>query len=156
MEEFESKLIPVLRDGIDIIRMIFFRKLTEHLSWKYPDKDKSYINRLSGAIINDLFGIKNIEEPFAGFVKKNNDKIKSEIKQISTEMEEMRIPLTDALRVQFLCDSQEGIENSSILTHANDLNILISEREIPLPNNFMTLVRSLGMKFNILNPIGNG
>jgi hypothetical protein len=156
MEEFESKLIPVLRDGIDIIKMIFFKKLKSYLSRKYPERDSAYINKLSGAIINELFGVANMAEPFASFVNKNKDKIYAEMKDLSFELEEMLIPLTDALRIQFLCDTQEGIDSSSILARAKELNILISEREIPLPNHFMTLVRTLGIKFNLLNPIGNG
>jgi len=152
--EFESKLIPVLREGVDVIRMIFFRKLKEHLSEKYPDREPLYVNRLSGAIINEIFGIANTSEPFASFAEENRACIKKEAEQVAAELEDMRIPLTDALRVQFLCDSQEGIENPFILENAKKLGLLLVDREIPLPNNFMTMVRTLGSKLNILQQFG--
>jgi len=152
--DFDSKLIPVLREGVDVVKMIFFRKLKEYLAEKYPEKDSSYICRLSGAMINELFGIVNDAEPFAGFTKENRSLILKEMKNIASEFKEMRIPLTDAIRIQFLCDSQEGIDNDMTLNQANKLGILIIGREIPLPNTFMNLVRRLGSEFNLLHPFG--
>ena len=65
----------------------------------------------------------------------------------------MRIPLTDALRVQYLCDSHEGINSESILEKAGRMKILISEREAPLPGAFMSIVRSFGVAYKILEPL---
>ncbi|MCP4112596.1 MAG: hypothetical protein GY749_44895 [Desulfobacteraceae bacterium] len=152
--EFESKLIPILRDGVDVIKMILFKQLKTYLARKYPGKETACISKLSGAIINDLFCIDTSEEPFATFKKENISMIRKETKNIATEFEEMRIPLTDALRVQFLCDSLEGIDNPLILKYAKELGILLADREIPLPKHFMELVRALGRKFNILHETG--
>ncbi|QTA88440.1 hypothetical protein [Desulfonema magnum] len=152
--DFESKLVPIMREGIDIIKMIFFKKLKAHLSQKYPDWEPAYIGKLSGAIINDLFGVVNTAEPFASFAKENKTHIEKEMKTIATEFEEMRIPLTDALRMQFLCDSQEGNDTPFILDRAKKFDILLVEREIPLPNHFLTMVRNLGDKFNLLHQLG--
>ncbi len=151
--QFESKLIPVLREGIDIIKMIFFKKLKIYLSQKYAYREQSYINKLSGAIINDLFGTSNTEEPFAAFTKENKAFIEEEMKNIAIVFEEMRTLLTDALRVQFLCDNQEGIDSSSILVRAKELDILLVDQEIPFPGNFMNSVRKLGVEFNLLNKV---
>lgn len=141
-----------MREGVDVIKMIFFKKLKTYLSDKYPDREALYINKLSGAIMNDLFGTPNPEEPFASFARENESLIRKEMENIATEFEEMRIPLTDALRVQCLCDHQEGIDSSSILVRARELNILLIDREVPLPSHFMNLVRKLGGAFNLLNP----
>ncbi len=65
-------------------------------------------------------------------------------------MSPLRIPITDALRVQFLCDSMEGIDSSVILLQAEELGVLLADREVPLPKNFLNLVRRLGSSFNIL------
>jgi hypothetical protein len=62
----------------------------------------------------------------------------------------MRIPLTDALRVQFLCDYQEGIDSSEILQRAKQFNLLILDREVPLPASFLNLARRLGGAFDLL------
>jgi hypothetical protein len=147
---FESKLIPVMREGVAIIKVIFYKKLKNYLEQAYPDRDKIYINKLSGAIINELFGTPNTEEHFVSFAEENKKHIDHELMNIYNEFDDMLIPLTDALRVQFLCDHQEGVDSASILSRAHELNILLVEREVPLPANFMKLARELGYAFNIL------
>ena len=149
---FESQLLPILREANNIIKMILFKKLKTYLSNKYSKHEASYINKLSGAIINDLFGTPSSEENFASFAAENKALIDKEIENIATEFPEMRIPLTDALRIQFLCDSQEGIDSSSILSRAKDLSLLLMDREVPLPKNFINLVRHIGNKFDLLAP----
>ncbi len=148
--QYESKLIPVLREGVDVIKMICFKKLKTHLPEKYPHMDSTYINYLAGAVINELFGSQNPAEPFAGFALENKFFIKLELKNMTSNFPEMRIPLTDALRVQFLCDYQEGIDSSHILTQAKQQGILVIDRDAPLPAKFMTLVRKLGNSFNLI------
>ena len=151
--EYENQLIPVLREGIDVIKMVFYKKLKMQLCKKYPHQDAAYVNRLAGAIINELFGVPNTAEPFASFVADNKFFIKLELKNISVDLPEMRIPLTDALRVQFLCDHQEGIDSSQVLTRANHAGILMIEREAPLPAKFMALARKLGSSFDLLRSL---
>ena len=146
--ELEGQLIPILRDGVEVVKMIFFKKLKAHLARKYPDP--AYSRRLAGAIVNDLFGTPNPEEPFASFVVENRPRIDEEMAGIASNFAEMRIPLTDALRIQFLCDHQEGIDSTSALVRARELHILLVDREVPLPAQFMNLVRRLGEAFGFL------
>jgi hypothetical protein len=147
---FESKLIPIMREGVEMIRMIFFKQLKEYLLANNPDGDIAYCGRLAGSVINALFGTDNPAEPFASFVQNNRDRIEQELKNIPTTFEEMRIPLSDGLRVQFLCDSMEGIDSSAILVRADELDILLHDRPVPLPKNFLELVRRLGKSHNLL------
>lgn len=148
--ELESKLVPILREGVDVVKMILFKKLKSAMAEKHPELDPTSINRLSGAIINDLFGNPSQEEPFKSFAEQNEALIDKELNNIAAEFSEMRIPLTDALRVSFLCDHQDGIDSSAILNRANDLGILVVDREVPLPAKFLTLVRRLGDAFDLI------
>lgn len=150
--QVESKLIPILREGIEIIKMIFFKKLQDYLTKKYPDQEPGYINKLAGTMINDFFGTPNTQEPFACFAQENNKMVQEELSKIPSTLKDMRIPLTDALRIQVLCDHQEGIDNSSVLEHAQKMGILLIDRELPLPHSFMNLVRKLGSAFGIIIP----
>ncbi len=150
--EAENKLVPVLRGGVEVIKMIFFKKLKDTLSKDYPDKDNKYISRLSAAILNELFGTPNPNEPFVSFARENRRRIDAELRAVPIKFKEMRIPLTDALRIQFLCDSMEGIDSKDVLENAKDLGILMVEREVPLPKNFMNLVRRLGSAFQVITP----
>ena len=154
--EFESKLLPILREGVDVIKMIFFRKLQAYLAGQYPDRDKTFINRLAATLINDLFATPNPEEPFAFFAETNKALIEKELQGVAENFEEFRIPLTDALRIQVLCDHQEGIDTSAVLARAKALNILLADRELPLPHNFMHLVRKLGSAFGFVLPPQEG
>ncbi len=150
--EFESRLIPILREGVDVIKMVLFKKLQTHLTGKYPDMSRQETKQLAGAIINDLFATPNPEEPFASFVARNLERIASEASSLASTLPELRAPLTDALRVQFLCDSREGIDSTPMLTHARELNVLILDRDVPLPKHFLDMVRTLGKAFHFLEP----
>lgn len=148
--QYESQLIPILREGVDIIKMILFKNLRDLLSRKYPDRDPRTIGKLSGVVINDLFGTPNPDPAFVEFERENKGLIEAIIGTLATELELMRIPLTDGLRVQFLCDHQEGIDSTPILQRAKEANLLLVEREVPLPAKFMSLVRKLGGAYDLI------
>lgn len=146
----ESKLLPVLRDAVDIIKMVLFKELKAHLKAKYPQRDSAFIGRLAGEVVNELFGTSNNSSTFERFRADNLPNIKNEITSISLNFKYLQIPLTDALRVQFLCDSLMEIDSSAVLTKAEALGILIADREVPLPKTFMAMVRRVGAAHNIL------
>jgi hypothetical protein len=149
----ENKLVPILRDGIYIIKMVLFKMMRSALAERYPDEEQAFVNKLTGAVVNTLFGTPNRAEPFLSFAKSNKILIDEEMKNIAVEFPEMKIPITDALRVQFLCDTQEGFDNETMLIMARDLGILIMEREVPLPDHFMTLARKLGEEYNVTHQV---
>ena len=140
----ENKLILILREGIHLIKMVLFKTVRNGLAARCPHPERTFVNQLTGAVINELFCTPNHEEPFLSFAVTNRSRIEEEMKRIADDFPELKIPLTDALRVQFLCDSQEGVDNPTMLTQARELGILIMDRDTPLPDNFMTLARSLG------------
>lgn len=146
----ERKLIPIMREGIDVIKMIFFKKLQDRQRDKKPMAEAAHVNILCGAVLNELFGTPNTQEPFKSFADANRAAIDKELRAISENFPEFRIPLTDALRMQFLCDSSEGNDNTDILIRADELGILIKERDVPLPKNFLELVRRLGSSFGLI------
>ena len=151
--EIESKLAPVLREGVQLVKMVFFKELKVRLAEKHAQMDDRYISRLSGAVVNELFGTPSKEEPFIAFAKENAGIIEETLAGIPAEQPDLLPALTDALRVQFLCDSREGIDSQVLLNRAKELNILQLERDIPLPKNFMTFVRRLGVAHNLLQPL---
>jgi len=148
--ELESKLILIMREGVEVIKMIFFKQLKDYLLANYSGGDGAYCGRLAGSVVNTLFGTENPAEPFASFADANRERIARELKNIPLVFEEMRIPLSDGLRVLFLCDSMEGIDSSPVLVRADELGILLHDRPVPLPKNFLELVRRLGKSFNLL------
>lgn len=151
-KEKQSRLIGVLREGVTVIQMILFKKLRENLSKKHPDKQESDISMLAGSITNELFGTVNPDEKFKNFRLENRGIIEQELLGLAEELVELRPILSDSLRVLTLCQTQQGSENPSLLKKANELGILVEERDIPLPSIFMTRVRELGAKYNLIIP----
>lgn len=147
-----SKLIPVLREGVSVIQMIFFKETRTHLQLTHPDKDPKTLSLLAGAITNELFGTPNPEPPFTRFLDEQRATIEQEMLGLSTHLPHLRHYLTDALRIQALCDNQEGLPQSNGLIIADKLGILIKDREIPLPSNFMTMVREIGAQHQLIIP----
>ena len=141
-----------MREGVEVIKMTCFRKLSSSLTERYPQQDKKTCSMLTGAVINQIFGTTNDQEPFASFSADNHDIIETEIKTLAVNLEEMRIPLTDALRMQTLCDKMDNIEDDQTIKFAKDVGILIEERDVPLPHNFMEMVRRIGKAFGLIIP----
>lgn len=151
--EIESKLVPVLREGVQLVKMVFFKQLKTRLAQTHQQMDEQHLSRLSGSVVNELFGTPSNEEPFLTFAKENADLIQETLAGIAADQPALLPALTDALRVQFLCDSREGVDSQSLLNIAKELNILLLERDIPLPKNFMTFVRQLGVEHKLLQPL---
>ena len=107
----------------------------------------------AGAVVNNVFGIQNMAPPFMAFEKENQKTIQDVLKDIPTMCDHLRIPLTDALRMQFLCDNHEGVNSESVLERAGALNLLILERDVPMPGVFMSIVRSFGVAYKIIEPL---
>jgi len=151
-EEVKRELIPSLREGVDIVRMIFFRDMKGYLAAKYPEEGKDYSGMFAAAVMNELFGTPNPESKFAKFAADNHEKISRELNNISTQFPELCIPLTDALRIHFLCNQQEGIkgDHEATLHRARELGVLLDDREIPLPKGFMKLIGRLGKAYGLL------
>jgi len=147
---FEPQIVPTLREGIDIIKMVLFRELKPLLQARFKRKEPSYANRLAGAVINNIFGVSLVGEVVEDFARKNEKAVETASRLIATDLEYLKIPLTDALRIQFLCDSHEGIDSTSVLKQAQQNNILIAERDAPMPGAFMNIVRSFGRAYGIL------
>ena len=153
-ENLKREFIPSLREGVDIIRMIFFKNMKECLVKKYSAEDKAYPGMLAGAIMNELFGTQNPDKSFSAFAEVNKERIQQELELAGDRFPDLRIPLTDALRIHFLCNYQEGIDddNEQILKNARDYGILIEERDVPFPKGFMELVHRIGVSYGLLNP----
>jgi hypothetical protein len=148
----ESKLIPILREGVNVVKMILFKDLKSFLLKNHPNLAPTEINLLAGALLNGLFGTGPAEESFKACSEKNRAILDHELSALGENFPRLRIPVTDALRIQFLCDSLEGINSQGALIRAEASGLLLKERDLPLPNTFISLVKSLGVSYGILSP----
>ena len=150
--EKNSQLIQSLREGVSIVQMVLFKEVRTNLMNNSPDLDKTTLAMLAGSITNEVFGTQNPEERFVRFTTENWGLIEQELLKIKEDLAPLCTLLTDALRIQTLCDHQEGSDSSATLLRAKEFDFLIEERDIPLPSSFMTSVRELGKLYNLLVP----
>jgi hypothetical protein len=148
----QSQLVISLREGVSIVQMILFKEIRTNLTRKRPDLNKTQLAMLAGTITNEVFGTQNPEEKFVNFRKEHWGDVEQELLNIKEELAPLCTHLTDALRIQTLCDHQEGNDSSATLLQAKELDFLIEDRDIPLPSTFMTAVRELGKQHNLLLP----
>jgi hypothetical protein len=147
--QFESKLIPILREGVEIIKMLIFKELRTCIAARNSGSAGD-AGRLAAAVINELFGARNPQQEFIAFVDEHREEIDRELARLHSAFDKLRVPLTDAMRVQFLCDSMEGVDSQHLLRQAQELHLLISDRDLPLPHTFLNLVRRLGQLHGLI------
>ncbi len=148
--EKQSQLITALREGVSVVQMILFKEIRHELGQRYSDRGTAFCSMLSGAIVNEVFGTLNPEKRFVAFRSDNNALIEQELLGLKNAFNQLLPALTDALRIQSLCDSQEGINGTQVLSRAHEIGLLVVEREVPMPSSFMTLVRELGEQHNLI------
>ncbi|MFC1513113.1 hypothetical protein ACFL5J_01555 [Thermodesulfobacteriota bacterium] len=151
-KEFDSKLLPILREAVEVVRMILFKELKDHFGAVCPEQGAD-AGRLAAGVLNELFGVVNPDSAYADFMARNRTILDQALADFPTRFEKLLIPLTDTLRMQFLCDSREGLDESTdFLANAKERGLLLDEREMPLPNHFLELVRRLGAAYGLVSP----
>jgi len=148
----KSQLIVALREAVGVVQMILFKEVRLNLESKRPDFAGDQLSLLAGAITNEVFGTQNPQERFVVFRRKNWGIIEQELLALPAELPFLCRHITDALRTQVLCDSQEGGDSSATLVRAKEYGILVEDRDIPLPSTFMALIRELGRQHNLIIP----
>ena len=154
-QEVDNKLIPVLTEAVGVVKMAVFKKLKKHFFANYPDWEDTFANMMAGAIINDLFCTPNLDPQFVEFVRTNRPVIAQYVRSLATceDFTPLLPHITDALRVSFMCDHNQGNDTSFILTRSLQLGILIEERTIPLPRHFIDSVKILGDTMGLVTPV---
>ena len=150
--ENRSQLLPILRECVDVVQMILFKTFRARIALQFPDSDRNFTSMLAGAMLAALFGNANSDERFTTFQQKNRASIEQLLIELPDLLNDLRGPLTDALRIQVLCDHQEGHDSSRILLNAHSLGILIEDRPVPLPSSFVSMVRLLGEQHGLISP----
>jgi len=149
-DHFESKLLPILNEGVQVVKLISFLELKGKLKNRHQGADDDTICQLAGALLNQLFCTPNNEDKHLQFARQHREAIDAELAELAETLAKLKPLLTDALRIQFLCDSQQGRQNPELLRTAKVLGILEQEREVPMPAKFIHLVRIAGRAYGVL------
>jgi hypothetical protein len=146
----ESRMVPVMREAVATVQLILFAKLKSHYEVKHSGLAGEEQRRLAGAVVSDLFGSRGDDDVSRAYARKNLTLIEQELRALAPLVEDLLGPLTDALRMQTICDNQEGVNSLAMLLRARAVGILQEDRELPMPSTFMLLVRNLGVQYGVL------
>ncbi|PHR30521.1 MAG: hypothetical protein COA36_00490 [Desulfotalea sp.] len=148
----KSQLIQSLREAVSLVQMILFKEVRIHLEKMKPHNDQEENSILAGSITNEIFGTPNPEARFQTFREKNWGHIEQQLLSLHENHSVLCKHITDALRIQTLCDNQEGEDSSETLIKAKEYGYLLEDREIPLPSSFMSTSRELGKEHGLIIP----
>lgn len=153
MPETASRLLPILQEGVEVTKMVLFLKLKAFCAQRLPEQSPAFHTQLAGGVINDLFTPPpDLPGPAKTFISTHREMIDRERQAFLGESPEMKIVLTDALRVQTICDLTAGQPDPELLQRAKSAGILLTEREMPLPHTFIDMARRLGKANGLLTP----
>jgi hypothetical protein len=152
-EQLDSKVIPVMREAVATVQLILFGQLKDKLADKYSSWPSQDYKRLVGCIVNDLFGTPAQDKDSQEFAREHIEVVEEELRAMAGNFPDMVPALTDTLRMQTLCDHEEGINSLPTLLRAREVGMMEIDRSVPLPSTFMIAVRKLGATHGLLEPI---
>jgi hypothetical protein len=145
----ERKIVPAIREGIELVMMIVFRSLKEKNARDFPDRDAGYHSTLAAAVLNRMFGLDNPDASFRQFAKENAGQVRDRLDSFARDFPDLSILVTDALRMQFVCNEVEKVGDKDhdikVMEQAVEAGIFRKERDAPLPKGFMNLVHRVGV-----------
>ncbi len=150
---FDSKLIPVMREAVLTVQMVLYRSLKKRAVDRYSDWPEEKHGRLAGAVVNNLFGTEAVDPAVGLFAREHRELVEDELRCLADHCSDLIPFLTDSLRMQTICDNQEGVHSLGSLLMAKALGILREDRELPLPSTFMLSVRNLAAVHGIIEPL---
>ena len=142
-----------MREAVAIVQMVLFGELKKALAARYDSWDREDFRRLVGSIVSDIFGTPAQDPDARRFSREHFDVIEDELHSLAANVPDILPHLTDALRMQTLCDHEEGLNTLPTLLRARALGVLQEERPIPMPSTFMILVRQLGARHGLVEPV---
>ncbi len=148
-----SKLIPVIREAVTTVQMVAYKILVADIAGRRLELAETDRRQLAGAVINNLFGSEPSDPEVRAFQRGNRELVEEELHLLATSLKTLSPSLTDALRMQTICDNQEGLHSIPSLLMAKTLGVLQEERALPMPSTFMLSVRSLAVHHGLVEPM---
>ncbi|MBW2328406.1 MAG: hypothetical protein JRF04_02115 [Deltaproteobacteria bacterium] len=139
-----------MREAIVMVQMILYQRLKDDVQKRYQDWSDQEKQWLAGAVINNLFGTEAADRDVNVFARKQRQLIEQELRELKGRVGDLIPYLTDALRMQTICDNHEGIHSLPSLLMARELGLLDEERVLPMPSTFMIAVRKLGAEYGLV------
>lgn len=152
-DKLDNRVLPVMREAVALVQLVLFTELKNELAARYIQWAPEDVRRLAGCVIGDLFATPAADPELTSFVRENRDLMEEELRALPSTVPGLLPHITDALRMQVMCDHEQGVNSLPNLLRARALGILQEERPMPLPSTFMLAVRRLGVEHGLLQPL---
>ncbi|MHB8790276.1 MAG: hypothetical protein ACYDBT_10395 [Desulfobulbaceae bacterium] len=152
-DRLDNRVLPVMREAVAAVQLVLFARLKKMFGescheWLLEDR-----RRLAGCVVNDLFASPAADQESAQFAAEHRDRVEQELRNLAAGVPDLLPLLTDGLRMQVMCDHEQGLNSLTTLLRARALGILQEERPLPLPSTFMLAIRRLGVENGLLQPL---
>ena len=142
----EKRLSKKMVGGVDMIKLVLYEIFIDEFSEKYQDAGENFYGPLAGATINEIFGHHNKNSQ--AFFEGNEDLIVKEIIAFGIKHQELKRPVTDAIRVlsvaRSILDKSIPIEHyAEVCNKAIDRGIFIKGGDKPNPKDFLQMAQRL-------------
>ncbi|HBI15117.1 MAG TPA: hypothetical protein DDY20_06330 [Desulfobulbaceae bacterium] len=152
-ERLDNRVLPVMREAVALVQLVLFSRLKKKFAASFSRWPPEKARQHAGSVVNDLFASKVLDRESMQFADEHRDLVETELRALASTLPDLLPLLTDALRMQVMCDHQEGRNSLTTLLRARALGILQEERPLPLPSTFMLAVRRLGVEQGLLQPL---
>lgn len=151
-DKVDNRVLPVMREAVAAVQLVLFRVLKKDFAARYGEWPPAAVRRLAGCVVSDLFASPPADREAARFAEEQRDQVEEELRGLAARVPDLLPLLTDALRMQVMCDHEQGLNSLSTLLRARALGILQEDRPLPLPSIFMLAVRRQGVQHGLLQP----
>ena len=138
--------------GVDIVKLILYKVLTEDYSNIYKNRDEYYCKNLAATSVNEIFNSHN--EKTSIFLNNNKENVVNGIINIGKKHPDLKRTITDALRVfvqanWMLSGNSKYYSDLKVFQNAMDRGIFIKEGDSPEPASFLEMVEELAIKYSL-------
>ncbi len=145
----KKRLAKKMIHGVDNVRLVLFRILSDDFLEKYQEKGESFCKTLAGATVNEIFGSQNESSQIT--FQENKKLIVEGIENLVIKYPELKRTITDAIRVLVQASamlSGKLPENYNIIfNNAIERGIFIKGGENPNPKTFIKMTEELSKKY---------
>ncbi len=145
----KKRLARKMISGVDNVRLVLYKVLTDDFSKKYQEKGEEFYKTLAGATVNEIFGSHNEASQIT--FEENKENITEEIKNLGTKHSELKRAITDAIRVliqaSFMLNGRLPENYEAILKNAIKRGVFLKGGEKPNPKIFLEMTEELSRKY---------
>lgn len=153
-ENRKKKLALRMITGVDSIKLILFKTISEDLISKYPDKEGDFCSRLAASAVNEIYGSHSQET--TNLYSDNIDTIETALSNLGITNPDLKQPITDSLRVFIQANHMLGSPSyknqefiMGLFQKAIDRGLFNKGGDAPKPEEFLKMADEIAHRYGI-------